>query len=112
MQLLRCLKHPTRFQKQNTLEKWNSLPKFHENHTADNEWNVLKTTSAWQLNKVKSKKEVIHEAHKDKRKVHFATLMGIKIRDVLRGDSVKDDVGAYAVFIEQGSSASQMNAAK
>ena len=38
--------------------------------------------------------------------------MGIKIRDVLRGDSVKDDVGAYAVFIEQGSSASQMNAAK
>ena len=33
-------------------------------------------------------------------------------RDVLRGDIVKDDSGAYAVFAEQGSSASQMTAAK
>ena len=31
---------------------------------------------------------------------------------MLRGDIVKDDFGAYAVFIEQGSSASQMTAAK
>ena len=31
---------------------------------------------------------------------------------VLRGDIVKDDSGAYAVFTEQGSSASQMTAAK
>ena len=29
---------------------------------------------------------------------------------VLRGDSVKDDSGSYAVFTEQGSSASQMTA--
>ena len=35
-----------------------------------------------------------------------------KGRVVLRGDIVKDDSGAYAVFIEQGSSASQMTAAK
>ena len=35
-----------------------------------------------------------------------------KGRVVLRGDSVKDDSGAYAVFTEQGSSASQMTAAK
>ena len=32
--------------------------------------------------------------------------------DILRGDIVKDDSGAYAVFTEQGSSASQMTAAK
>ena len=30
----------------------------------------------------------------------------------LRGDIVKDDSGSYAVFTEQGSSASQMTAAK
>ena len=60
-------------------------------------------------------------------KVHFASLMDIchlknaeleakhqkyKGRVVLRGDIVKDDSGAYAVFTEQGSSASQMTAAK
>ena len=33
-------------------------------------------------------------------------------RDVLRGDVVKDNSGSYAEFTEQGSSASQMNAAK
>ena len=31
---------------------------------------------------------------------------------MLRGDIVEDDSGAYAVFTEQGSSASQMTAAK
>ena len=31
---------------------------------------------------------------------------------MLRGDIVKDDSGAHAVFTEQGSSASQMTAAK
>ena len=35
-----------------------------------------------------------------------------KGRLVLRGDIVKDNSGAYAVFTEQGSSASQMTAAK
>ena len=35
-----------------------------------------------------------------------------KGRVVLRGDTVKDDSGSYAVFTEQGSSASQMAAAK
>ena len=35
-----------------------------------------------------------------------------KGRFVLRGDIVKDDSGAYAVFTEQGSSASQMTATK
>ena len=35
-----------------------------------------------------------------------------KGRVVLRGDTVKDDSGSYAVFTEQGSPASQMTAAK
>ena len=35
-----------------------------------------------------------------------------KGRVVLRGDIVKDDSGSYAVFTSQGSSASQMTAAK
>ena len=59
--------------------------------------------------------------------VHFTALMDIchlknaeleamcqkhKGRVVLRGDNVKDGSGAYAVFTEQGSFASQMTAAK
>ena len=82
---------------------------------------------AWQLTNVRSKKEVIDEARNKGRKVHFASLMDLchlenselepryqkyKGRVVLRGDIVKDDSGAYAVFTEQGSSASQMSAAE
>ena len=83
--------------------------------------------SAWNLTKVRSKKEVIEEARMSGATVHFASLMDIchlknseleakhqkyKGRVVLRGDIVKDDSGSYAVFTEQGSSASQMTAAK
>ena len=79
------------------------------------------------LTKVNSKKEVIDEARTNGAKVHLASLMDIchlknaeleakhqkyKGRVVLRGDIVKDDSGSYAVFTEQGSSASQMTAAK
>ena len=82
---------------------------------------------AWQLTKVRNKKEVIDEARNKGRKVHLASLMDLchlknaelepkfqmyKGRVVLRGDIVKDDSGSYAVFTEQGSSASQMKAAK
>ena len=38
-------------------------------------WKKLETTPAWKLEKVKSKKEDILEAQRDKKKVHFATLM-------------------------------------
>ena len=87
----------------------------------------LEKVSAWNLTKVRSKKEVIDEARTKGAKVHFASLMDIchlknaeletkhqkyKGRVVLRGDIVKDDSGSYAVFTEQGSSASQMTAAK
>ena len=87
----------------------------------------LEKISAWNLTKVRSKKEVIDEARTSGAKVHFASLMDIchlknaeleakhqkyKGRVVLRGDIVKDDSGSYAVFTEQGSSASQMTAAR
>ena len=92
----------------------------------DKEWEKLEEFSAWNLTKVKSKKQVIDEARTSGATVHFASLMDIchlknteleakqkyKGRVVLRGDIVKDDSGSYAVFTEQGSSASQMTAAK
>ena len=89
-------------------------------------WEKLEKIPAWQMDPVKSKKDVILEAQK-KRKVHFAALVDMchlkktelerkhqkyKGRVVLRGDTVKDDSGACAVSTEQGSSASQMTAAK
>ena len=91
------------------------------------EWEKLEQIPAWDLTKVRSKKEVIDEARTKGAKVHFASLMDIchfknadleakhqkyKGRVVLRGDIVKDDSGSYAVFTEHGSSASQMTAAK
>ena len=93
----------------------------------DKEWEKLEKISAWNLTKVRSKKEVIDEARTNGAKVHFASLMDIchlknaeleakhqkyKGRVVLLCDIVKDDSGSYAVFTEQGSSASQMTAAK
>ena len=92
----------------------------------DKEWEKLEKISAWNLTKVKSKKKVI-DARTKGATVHFASLMDIchlknaeleakhqkyKGRVVLRGDIVKDNSGSYAVFTEQGSSASQMTAAK
>ena len=70
----------------------------------DKEWEKLGKISAWNLTRVKSKKEVIDEARTKHQKY--------KGRVVLRGDTVKDNSGSYAVFTEQGSSASQMTAAK
>ena len=111
-----------------------SLPNHHEDHIAgkrnaavDKECEKLEKISAWNLTKVRSKLEVIGEARTSGEKVHFASLMDrchlknaeleakhqkYKGRVVLRGDFVKDDSGSYAVFTEQGSSASQMTAAK
>ena len=93
----------------------------------DKEWETLEKIPAWNLTKVRSKKEMIDEARTKGVKVHFASLMDIchlkngeleakhqkyKGRVVRRGDIVKDDSGSYAVFTEQGPSASQMTAAK
>ena len=94
----------------------------------DKVWEQLEKISAWNLTKVRrSNQEVIDEARTAGATVHFASLMDIchlknaeleakhqkyKGRVVLRGDTVKDDSGSYAVFTEQGSSASQMTSAK
>ena len=93
----------------------------------DKEWEKLEKISAWHLTKGKSKKEAIDEGRTSGATVHFASLMDIchlknaeleakhqkyTGRLVLRGDNVKDNSGSYAVFTEQGSSASQMTAAK
>ena len=43
----------------------------------DKEWEKLEKISAWNLTKVKSKKEVIDEAKKSDATVHFASLMDI-----------------------------------
>ena len=43
----------------------------------DKEWEKLKKISAWNLTKVRSKKEVIDEARTKGEKVHFASLMHI-----------------------------------
>ena len=81
----------------------------------DKEWEKLEKISAWNLTKVRSKKEVIDEARTTGAAVHFASLMDIshlknaeleatyqkyKGRVVRRGDIVKDDSGSYAVFTE------------
>ena len=72
----------------------------------DKEWEKLEKISAWNLTKVRSKKEVIDEARMSGATVLFASLMDIchlkgaeleakhhkyKGRIVLRGDIVKDD---------------------
>ena len=51
--------------------------KFSAKAAVDKEWKKLETIPAWQLEKVKSKKEIILEAQRDKKKVHSATLMDI-----------------------------------
>ena len=47
------------------------------NAAVDKEWEKLEKIPAWQMDKVKSKKDVILEAQRDKQKVHFAILMDI-----------------------------------
>ena len=98
-----------------------------EKAPVDKEWKKLEKIPAWDMTKVRNKSEVIDEARTKGIKVHFASLMDIcrlknaeldtkhqkyKGRVVLRGDIVKDNSGSCAVFTEQGSSASQMTAAK
>ena len=91
----------------------------------DKEWEKLEKISAWNLTKVKSKREVIDEARTKDIKVHFASLLDIchlknaeletkhqkyEGRIVFRVGIVTDDSGSFAVFTEQRSS--QMTAAK
>ena len=76
----------------------------------------LEKIPAWQLTKVRNKNEVIDEARKEGKTVHFASIMDLchlknseleprfqkyKSRVVFGGDTKKDDSGSYAVFTEQ-----------
>ena len=76
---------------------------------------------------VRPKAEVMAEAQKMKKKVHFGALKALchvkhselqekfhryKGRIVFRGDDVKDETGSFVVFSEQGTRASLMAAAK
>ena len=88
---------------------------------ADKEWEKLEKLPAWQLNKVKSQKEVFLQAQREKKKAHFASLVDIShLKNTelepkhqwYKGRIVRDDSGAHAVFTEQRWSASQMTAAK
>ena len=79
------------------------------------------------MTRVKSHEKGILAAQKEQRTVHIVTLMDIchlknvelepkyqryKGRVVLRGDILKYDSGSYTGLAEQGSSASQVTAAK
>ena len=106
-----------------------SLPNYHEDHIAGKGDNSLQH---YDFGTQIYSHAPNHEDSRSKARttgatVHFASLMDIchlknadleakhqkyKGRVVLRGDIVKDDSGSYAVFTEQGSSASQMTAAK
>ena len=87
----------------------------------------LDKISAWNLTKVKGKKEVINEEKKSGATVRFASLMVIchlknaeleakyqkyKGRVVFRSDIVKDNSDFHAVFTEQESSISRMTVVK
>ena len=111
------------------MEKAMRIPKAKE--AVDKEWNALANPKrpAWDLSKVKPRAEVIAQANKENRSVHFGSLMDLchekhsefnllagdkiyKGRVVFRGDQVRDETGYYAVFTEQSASASHMAAVK
>ena len=85
---------------------------------ANREWEKLKQIQAWQLTKVRNKREVTDDARKEGKTVHFCVIdghlssrdfgVGTKIlkkykgRIVFRGDIVKDDSGFHAAFAEEG----------
>ena len=67
----------------------------------DREWEKLEKISAWNLTKVKSKKQVIDEARTSGAKVHFASLMDIcHLKNAeLEAKHPKYNVELYSVVI-------------
>ena len=93
------------------------------------EWDELKDPirPTWLVKTVKRKSEVIAEARKKGETIHLGSLMCLchlknaqlsedcwcyKGRIVFRGDNVRDEFGHFAVFSEQGTSASHLMAAR
>ena len=89
----------------NLVQKFNPMPQALKIPAAkaavDKECEKLKKISAWNLTKVRSKKQVIDEARTKGAKVHFASLVDtchlkngeLEAKHLLRGDIVKDDSG-------------------
>ena len=89
----------------------------------DKEWEKLDKILAWNLTKVKSKKEVIEDARTAGATVHFASLMDMchlksaeleskkhqkyKGRVVFRGDIVKDILGLMQYSLNKSNDSSQ-----
>ena len=65
----------------NLVHKFTPMPQAMKIHAAkavvDKEWEKLNKISAWNLTKVRSKKEVVDEARTSGAQVHFASLMDI-----------------------------------
>ena len=97
----------------------------------DAEWAKLADKRAWVIEKMQPRAQVEARANKSGVTVHFGNLMDLcherhselqkhipvhdreyKGRVVFRGDCVKDETGFYAIFSEQGSSASRIEASK
>ena len=89
--------------------------------------NGKKRPAAWDVTQVKSKHEIAQKARETGIEVHFGEIMALchlknaeleekiqawKGRVVYRGDLTKTEKGTYAVFTEQGTSASSMTATK
>ena len=56
----------------------------------DKEWEKLEKFSAWNLTKVRNKKEVIDEARMKGVKVHFASLMDMSFKNLNWRQSTKN----------------------
>ena len=87
----------------------------------DKEWEKLEKISAWNLTKVRSKKEAIDEARTSGAVIDICHVKNAELeakhqiykrRVAPRNDIVKYDFGFYVVFPEPRSSASQMTATK
>ena len=93
----------------------------------DKEWKKLQDKTAWDFASVRPKSEVQAESKRSGKHAHFGSLMDLchekhselklpvrvyKGRVVFRGDQTKDEDGFFAVFSEQGASASHIAAAK
>ena len=100
----------------------------------DHEWDKLENVKkAWNKYEVFEKADIIQKSQSTGKRVYFGELMelchlkhseqseeyrkdlkftGYKGRVVFRGDKVKDESGFYAVFTEQGTSASHMAGGK
>ena len=87
----------------------------------DKEWDKLDNKPAWLFETVRSKRQVVEDAIRNKSQIHLGSVMVLchlknaqlgeefwsyKGRIVFRGDCVKDENGNFAVFSEQGTSAS------